>query len=31
MLIECRMEEFIDYIADDPVRPNLFEDNVTRF
>lgn len=31
MLIECSMEEFIDYIADDPVRPNLFEDNTVRF
>lgn len=31
MLVECSMEEFIDYIADDPVRPKLFEDNVTRF
>ena len=31
MLIECSMEDFIDYIADDPVRPHLFEDNVTRF
>ncbi len=31
MLIECSMEDFIDYIADDPVRPHLLEDNVTRF
>ena len=31
MLIECSMEDFIDYIADEPVRPHLLEDNVTRF
>ena len=31
MLIECGGKEFVDYIVDDPVRPNLFEDNFVRF
>lgn len=31
MLIECSAEEFMRYMADDPIRPKLFTDNTTRF
>ena len=31
MLIECGPKEYMKYMKDDPVRPNLFEDNTVRF
>ena len=31
MLIECGPKEYLKYMKDDPVRPNLFEDNAVRF
>lgn len=31
MLVECDAETYLKYIKDDPVRPNLFEDNTKRF
>lgn len=31
MMIECDEETFLKYIEDDPVRPNLFEDDFVRF
>lgn len=31
MLIECDKEEYLKYIKDDPVRPNLFTDDSIRF
>lgn len=31
MLIKCDEENYLKYIDDDPVRPNLFEDDFVRF
>ena len=31
MLIECDKARYLKYIKDDPVRPNLFDDDTVRF
>lgn len=31
MLIECDKAGYLEYIKDDPVRPNLFDDDAVRF
>ena len=31
MLIECDKEGYLKYIKDDPVRPDLFDDDAVRF